>query len=181
MARETWVQSQVESYQRLKKLYLIPPRLTLSIIRYGSSVMCFYSCFWNLHYLTCQRSNFNTCVRSNLVRSQINLYTLVVLEAKNARWIKKRIGDSLLWSKQLTCTDKYISYILEKISSLFRQVVQFTKKDNRFMRRSILITKLSKLKIISKTKTKKKPRFWEKKMMGNKLKSIVIHFQSYFF
>ena len=38
MARETWVQSQVESYQRLKKRYLIPPRLTLSIIRYGSSV-----------------------------------------------------------------------------------------------------------------------------------------------
>ena len=29
MARETWVQSQVESYQRLKKWYLIPPCLTL--------------------------------------------------------------------------------------------------------------------------------------------------------
>ena len=27
MARETWVQSQVESYQRLKKLYLMPPLL----------------------------------------------------------------------------------------------------------------------------------------------------------
>ena len=38
MARETWVQSQVESYQRLKKWYLIPPCLTLSIIRYGSRV-----------------------------------------------------------------------------------------------------------------------------------------------
>ena len=36
MARETWVQSQVESYQRLKKWYLMPPCLTLSIIRYGS-------------------------------------------------------------------------------------------------------------------------------------------------
>ena len=34
MARETRVQSQVESYQRLKKWYLIPPCLTLSIIRY---------------------------------------------------------------------------------------------------------------------------------------------------
>ena len=33
MARETWVQSQVESYQRLKKWYL-----TLSIIRFGSRV-----------------------------------------------------------------------------------------------------------------------------------------------
>ena len=33
--RETWVQSQVESYQRLKKWYLMPP---LSIIRYGSRV-----------------------------------------------------------------------------------------------------------------------------------------------
>ena len=38
MARETWVQSQVESYQRLKKWYLVPPCLTLSIIRYGSRV-----------------------------------------------------------------------------------------------------------------------------------------------
>ena len=32
------VQSQVESYQRLKKWYLMPPCLTLSIIRYGSRV-----------------------------------------------------------------------------------------------------------------------------------------------
>ena len=38
MARETWIQSQVESYQRLKKCYLIPPCLTLSIIRYGSRI-----------------------------------------------------------------------------------------------------------------------------------------------
>ena len=38
MARETWVQSQVESYQRLKKWNLIPPCLTVSIIRYGSRV-----------------------------------------------------------------------------------------------------------------------------------------------
>ena len=33
-----WVQSQVESYQRFKKWYLMPPCLTLSIIRYGSRV-----------------------------------------------------------------------------------------------------------------------------------------------
>ena len=38
MARETWVRSQVESYQRLKKWYLMPPCLTLSIIRCGSRV-----------------------------------------------------------------------------------------------------------------------------------------------
>ena len=38
MARETWVQSQVESYQRLKKWYLMPFCLTLSIIRYRSRV-----------------------------------------------------------------------------------------------------------------------------------------------
>ena len=37
-SRETWVQSLVESYQRLKKWYLMPPCLTLSIIRYGSRV-----------------------------------------------------------------------------------------------------------------------------------------------
>ena len=36
--RETWVRSQIESYQRLKKWYLMPPCLTLSIIRYGSRV-----------------------------------------------------------------------------------------------------------------------------------------------
>ena len=34
MARETEVQSQVESYERLKKWYLISPCLTLSIVRY---------------------------------------------------------------------------------------------------------------------------------------------------
>ena len=38
MARETWVQSQVESYQRLKKWYLMPPCLTLGIIIYGSRI-----------------------------------------------------------------------------------------------------------------------------------------------
>ena len=38
MAQETWVQSLVESYQRLKKWYLMPPCLTHSIIRYGSRV-----------------------------------------------------------------------------------------------------------------------------------------------
>ena len=33
MVRETGVQSSVESYQRLKKWYLMPPCLTLSNIR----------------------------------------------------------------------------------------------------------------------------------------------------
>ena len=36
--RETWVQSQVKSYQRLLKWYLIPPCLILSNIRYVSRV-----------------------------------------------------------------------------------------------------------------------------------------------
>ena len=35
---EIGVQSQVKSYQRLKKCYLMPPCLKLSIIRYGSRV-----------------------------------------------------------------------------------------------------------------------------------------------
>ena len=35
---KTGVQSQIELYQRLKKLYLMPPCLTLSFIRYGSRV-----------------------------------------------------------------------------------------------------------------------------------------------
>ena len=38
MARETWVQSQNESYQRLTKFYLIHTCLTLSIIKYESRV-----------------------------------------------------------------------------------------------------------------------------------------------
>ena len=38
MVWETGVQSLVKSYQRLKKWYLIPPCLTLSIIRYVSRV-----------------------------------------------------------------------------------------------------------------------------------------------
>ena len=38
MVRETRVQSQVTSYQRFKKLYLIPPCLTLSNKRYASSI-----------------------------------------------------------------------------------------------------------------------------------------------
>ena len=36
MVRETWIQSQVASYQRLLKWYLIPPCLTLNNIRYVS-------------------------------------------------------------------------------------------------------------------------------------------------
>ena len=38
MVQETWVQSQVASYQRLYKWYLIPPCLALSNIRYVSRV-----------------------------------------------------------------------------------------------------------------------------------------------
>ena len=38
MVQETWVKSQVASYQRLKKWYLVPPCLTLSNIRYISRV-----------------------------------------------------------------------------------------------------------------------------------------------
>ena len=38
MVQETGVQSQVKSNQRLKKWYLIPPGLTLGIIRYISRV-----------------------------------------------------------------------------------------------------------------------------------------------
>ena len=38
MARETGIQSQVESYQGLKKWYLMPTCLTLSIITFGSRV-----------------------------------------------------------------------------------------------------------------------------------------------
>ena len=36
--RETWVQSQVASYERLRKWYLIPPCLTLSNIKFVSRV-----------------------------------------------------------------------------------------------------------------------------------------------
>ena len=43
MAWETYVQSQVESYQKLKICYLMPPCLTLSIIRCGSRVKWYNS------------------------------------------------------------------------------------------------------------------------------------------
>ena len=39
IAREAGFQSQVESYQRIKKWYLIPPCLTFSIIRYVTRIM----------------------------------------------------------------------------------------------------------------------------------------------
>ena len=35
---KTRIQTQVDSYQRLKKWYLMPPCLTLSIMKYGSRV-----------------------------------------------------------------------------------------------------------------------------------------------
>ena len=38
MVRKTGVQSQVESYQRFKKWYSMPPCLTLGFISYGSRV-----------------------------------------------------------------------------------------------------------------------------------------------
>ena len=38
MVRETWVQSQVTSYQRILKWYLIPPCLTFSNIKCVSRV-----------------------------------------------------------------------------------------------------------------------------------------------
>ena len=38
MFRETGLQSQAKSHQKLKKWYLMPPCLTLSIIIYGSRV-----------------------------------------------------------------------------------------------------------------------------------------------
>ena len=38
MTQETGIQTQIDSYQRLKKWYLMPPCLTHSIIRYGSRV-----------------------------------------------------------------------------------------------------------------------------------------------
>ena len=38
MVRETCVQSQVETYQRFKKWYLILPNLTPRIRKYGSKV-----------------------------------------------------------------------------------------------------------------------------------------------
>ena len=39
MVHKVWVQTMVYSYRRLKKWYLIPPCLTLGIIRYGSRVV----------------------------------------------------------------------------------------------------------------------------------------------
>ena len=57
MAQEIGVQSQVESYQRLLKWYLIPHCLTLSIIRYVSRVK------WN------NLGNRSSALPNNLVLS----------------------------------------------------------------------------------------------------------------
>ena len=51
MAWETEVQSQVESYERLKKWYLIFPCLTPTIIRYGSIVNGAIAPPWDLSTL----------------------------------------------------------------------------------------------------------------------------------
>ena len=93
--RETWVQSQVESYQRLKKWYLMPPCLTLRNIRYGSRVKwsnpgkgvapfptprcCSYQkgtsrspvVYWPPTRPSCQKKKC-TCVNNRCIRSKIS-------------------------------------------------------------------------------------------------------------
>ena len=52
VVRETGVQSQIESYQRLRKWYLMLPCLTLSIIRYGFIIITlFFHCILSYFFM----------------------------------------------------------------------------------------------------------------------------------
>ena len=72
MVRKTRVQSQVESYQRLKKWYLIPPCLALSTIRQGSRVK------WSNNAQTMQ-SHQRRRWYSLLLNLLHNTYDLIIL------------------------------------------------------------------------------------------------------
>ena len=72
MARETGVQSQLESYQRLRKWYLIPPSLTLSIKRYESRIR------WSNPGKGVVPSSISRC-SSNWKESQLYLYIYIYI------------------------------------------------------------------------------------------------------
>ena len=96
MAWETRVQSQVESYQRYKKWYMIPPCLSLSIIRYVSRVKWSnpgkglapsltprFSSYWkvslwvaNLTHLILDKAHRNSFITENFV--ECFLFLLVI-------------------------------------------------------------------------------------------------------
>ena len=105
---ETGVQSQVESYPRLKKWYLIPPCLTLSIIRYVSRVKwsnpgkgvvpspiprCssyWKGSFWVAPEYSCQlyfyfTSNYNLSVELQLLAKKIFHYVGFIIHSREGQ------------------------------------------------------------------------------------------------
>ena len=119
MAWETWVQSQVESYQRLKKWYLMPPCLTLSIIRYGSRVK------WSNPGKGVAPSPTPWCssYRKGSLRVTLNygrqLYLLYMRKTKNSPGNHKycHLGIRLLWPI-LWCNGGGAAAVLEPLGSI---------------------------------------------------------------
>ena len=103
MARETWVQSQVESYQRLKKWYLMLPCLTLSIIKYRSRVkwsnpgkgVAPFPIPWSSSYRKGAFGSPSTMVANfsltNMVKKQ------VTLRSSQMRWASKLLTALKIW------------------------------------------------------------------------------------
>ena len=90
MARETGVQSQIESYQRLKKWYLIPPCLTDSMIRYISRVK------WNnpgkrvVPFPKSQLSSYWTKSIRVILDYGHQLHFILSKAVKSPLWVRKR-------------------------------------------------------------------------------------------
>ena len=87
VAREVGVQSQVESYQRLKTSYLIHPFLALSIIKYVSRVKWInlgkrMELSLQIGVVTVEKTSFgslSTMVVSNLYTTNVNLYIYIYI------------------------------------------------------------------------------------------------------
>ena len=112
MAWETWVQSQVESYQRLKKRFLVPPCLTLSIMRYksrvkwsnpGKGVMTFltssYSSYRKRSLLNCIRLDAKKILRKNQNSFHSNQCTSLLISLNHRSTFKK--FEATLYCKYL--------------------------------------------------------------------------------
>ena len=123
MVRETWVRSQVESYQRLKKWYLMPPCLTLSIIRYGSRVKWSNPGKWVAPSPTpwCSKLSKRETSGHPRLRSPTLLYHELIFD-KSLLHLCEKVSQPLLKILHKFCVSKqYINYInkIYKQKSLF--------------------------------------------------------------
>ena len=125
MTWETWVQSKVESSQRLKKWYLMIPCLTLRIIRYGSRVKWSnpekgiapsptpqYSSFWKQSLMLCMYPFSQNTKILDLCNKTENCFPVLLFVASH--------------SENLTLLRKYIRFEKYWFSIVFDGRVQFT-------------------------------------------------------